>query len=171
MREPPHLRWWGALQWHGGPDPASVETCCCAQAYSLCGQRPVYEADCEPASRCYPALCRERCVQSSLPCVGRVDGRVNASGPRPGTQRYFPETLFAKEDKRWFDCGGNHLGCPDGAPVGLQCGLSGSRVSRRATPWRSTEGETAFIGDERCAVGKSNPYLSRKIYFCQLPLL
>ena len=140
-----------------------METCCCAQAYSLCGQRPVYEADCEPASRCYPALCRERCVQSSLPCVGRVDGRVNASGPRPGTQRYFPETLFAKEDKRWFDCGGNHLGCPDGAPVGLQCGLSGSRVSRRATPWRSTEGETAFIGDERCAAGKSNPYLSRKI--------
>ena len=78
--------------------------------------------------------CRERCVQSSLPCVGRVDGRVNASCPRPGTQRYFPETLFAKEDKRWFDCGGNHLGCPDGAPGGLQCGLSGSRVSRRATP-------------------------------------
>ena len=58
-------------------------------------------------------LCRERCVQSSLPCVGRVDGRVNASCPRPGTQRYFPETLFAKEDKRRFDCGGNHLGCPE----------------------------------------------------------
>ena len=76
-------------------------------------KRPVYEADCEPAMRCYPALCRERCVQSSLPCVGRVDGRVNASCPRPGTQRYFPETLFAKEDKRRFDCGGNHLGCPE----------------------------------------------------------
>ena len=41
-------------------------------------KRPVYEADCEPAMRCYPALCRERCVQSSLPCVGRVDREVEA---------------------------------------------------------------------------------------------
>ena len=141
-----------------------METCCCAQAYSLCGQRPVYEADCEPASRCYPALCRERCVQSSLPCVGRVNGRVNASCPRPGTQRYFPETLFAKEDKRWFDCGGNHLGCPDGAPGGLQCGLSGSRVSRRGNAVIQHLRGNHLIGDERRAVGKSNPYLSRKIY-------
>ena len=41
-------------------------------------KRPVYEADDEPAMRCYPALCRERCVQSSLPCVGRVDREVEA---------------------------------------------------------------------------------------------
>ena len=34
-------------------------------------KRLVYEADYEPAMRCYPALCRERCVQSSLPCVDR----------------------------------------------------------------------------------------------------
>ena len=38
----------------------------------------MYEADDEPAMRCYPALCRERCVQSSLPCVGRVDREVEA---------------------------------------------------------------------------------------------
>ena len=44
-------------------------------------KRPVYEADCEPAMRCYPALCRERCVQSSLPCVGRVDREVEAPLP------------------------------------------------------------------------------------------
>ena len=37
-------------------------------------KRLVYEADYEPAMRCYPALCRERCVQSSLPCVVMVDG-------------------------------------------------------------------------------------------------
>ena len=41
-------------------------------------KRPVYEADDEPAMRCYPALCRERCVQRSLPCVGRVDREVEA---------------------------------------------------------------------------------------------
>ena len=44
-------------------------------------KRPVYEADDEPAMRCYPALCRERCVQSSLPCVGRVDREVEAPLP------------------------------------------------------------------------------------------
>ena len=94
-------------------------------------------------------LCCERCVQSSLPCVGRVDGRVNASGPRPGTQRYFPETLFAKEDKRRFDCGGNHLGCP-------KKGTNGVAVR---TKWQAgpAEGNTAarslmgnrLIGNER----------------------
>ena len=36
-----------------------------------------------------------------------------------------------------------------------------------ATLCRGTEGGTASIGNERCAAGKSNPYLSRKIYlFC-----
>ena len=44
-------------------------------------KRLVYEADYEPAMRCYPALCRERCVQSSLPCVGRVDREVEAPLP------------------------------------------------------------------------------------------
>ena len=48
---------------------------------------------------------------------------------------------------------------------GLQCGLSGSRVARMATPRRGVKGETASIGNERYAAGKTNPYLSRKIYF------
>ena len=47
----------------------------------------------------------------------------------------------------------------------MQCGLSGNRVAWKATPRRSTERGTASIGNERCAAGKSNPYLSRKIYF------
>lgn len=66
------------------------------------------------------------------------------------------------------DCGGNHLGCLCGAEEGLQCGLSGSRAARLATTRRGTEGETASIGNERCAAGKTSPYLSRKIYlFCR----
>ena len=38
------------------------------------------------------------------------------------------------------------------------------------TARHSTERETASIGDERCAVGKTNPYLSRKIYFRGRPV-
>ena len=73
------------------------------------------------------------------------------------------ETMSAKEDKKRFDCCGNHLGCPKGAQRGLQCGLSGSRVLRGVTAQRDAERETASIGDERCITGKTNPYLSRKI--------
>ena len=73
---------------------------------------------------------RERCVQSSLLCVGMANRRADAREPRPGQQCYFLETMSAKEAKRRFDCSGNHLGCPIpyGAPGGLQYGLSGSRV-------------------------------------------
>ena len=42
------------------------------------GYRLRYGTGYEPALRCYPALSRERCVQSSLPCVGRVDREVEA---------------------------------------------------------------------------------------------
>ena len=69
-----------------------------------------------------------------------------------------------KRLKGRIDWGGNHLGCPDRAEKGLQCGLSGDRVAWLATLCRGTEGGTASIGNERCAAGKSNPYLSRKIY-------
>ena len=75
-------------------------------------------------------LSRERCVQSSLLCVGMANRRADAREPRPGKQCYFLETMAAKEAKRRFDCSGNHLGCPIpyGAPGGLQYGLSGNRV-------------------------------------------
>lgn len=55
-----------------------METGYCAAANSLCGIRPLYDTGYEPALRCYPALSRERCVQSSLPCVGTVDREVEA---------------------------------------------------------------------------------------------
>ena len=106
------------------------------------------------------AVCRR-----SLPCVRRVDGGTTGGalwpeGPfdrplKPGLQ---------KRLKGRIDWGGNHLGCPDRAEKGLQCGLSGDRVAWLATLCRGTEGGTASIGNERCAAGKSNPYLSRKIY-------
>lgn len=39
----------------------------------------------KPAMRCYmPLLGHERCVQSSLPCVGMVDRGADALSPRPG---------------------------------------------------------------------------------------
>ena len=39
----------------------------------------------KPAMRCYlPLLRHERCVQSSLPCVGMVDRGADALSPRPG---------------------------------------------------------------------------------------
>ena len=110
------------------------------------------------------AVCRR-----SLPCVRRVDGGTTGGalwpeGPfdrplKPGLQ---------KRLKGRIDWGGNHLGCPDRAEKGLQCGLSGDRVAWLATLCRGTEGGTASIGNERCAAGKSNPYLSRKInLFCR----
>ena len=109
------------------------------------------------------AVCRR-----SLPCVRRVDGGTTGGalwpeGPfdrplKPGLQ---------KRLKGRIDWGGNHLGCLRGAKKGLQCGLSGSRAACSATACRGTEGETASIGNERCVVGKTSPYLSRKIYlFC-----
>ena len=54
----------------------------------------------EPAMRCYPASGRERCVQSSLPCVGRRGlGRRGAQVPGQGRRVQSPETLPAKEDR------------------------------------------------------------------------
>ena len=77
------LRRKGGLQWHGGPDPFSAETCCCAEAYSPGGKRLLYEAGCEPASRCV-TIDPERCVQSSLPCVSRTGSRCQARRPLAG---------------------------------------------------------------------------------------
>ena len=77
------LRKKGGLQWHGGPDPAFAETCCCAGAYSLCGKRLLYEAGYEPALRCV-TRCPKRCVQSSLPCVSRTGSRCQAHKPLAG---------------------------------------------------------------------------------------
>ena len=103
-------------------------------------------------------LSRERCVQSSLLCVGMANRRADAREPRPGQQCYFLETMPAKEAKRRFDCSGNHLGCPVtyGAPGGLQYGLSGSRVPWQGNTMALHRRGNRLIGDERCALGKSN---------------
>ena len=106
------------------------------------------------------AVCRR-----SLPCVRRVNGGTTDRPlwPEPPSDRLLKPGL-QKRLKGRIDWGGNHLGCPDRAEKGLQCGLSGDRVAWLATLCRGTEGGTASIGNERCAAGKSNPYLSRKIY-------
>ena len=63
----PRLRIQGALQWHGGPDPAFVETCCCAQADSRCGidlrTRQIVNLQCGD-TRLYRrnAVCRVACL-------------------------------------------------------------------------------------------------------------
>ena len=74
-----------------------------------------------------------------------------------------------KRLKKQTDCGGKHLGCStQETETGLQCGLSGSRVVQTATLHCGAQRGTASIGNGRCAAGKSNPYLSRKIYgFCR----
>lgn len=73
------LRKKGGLQWHGDYDPPFAETSCCAEAYSLRGNRLLYEAGCEPALRCETMV--ERCVQCSLPCVSCSGSRCQAYKP------------------------------------------------------------------------------------------
>ena len=126
------LRIQGDFQWHGYPDPVSVETCSCAQTYSQRGisglrTKQIVNLQCgASALGGRNAVCRR-----SLPCVGRVDegstqraalaGATDCDRPlKPGLQ---------KRLKKRTDCGGNHLGCPNGAEKGLQCGLSGNRVA------------------------------------------
>lgn len=129
------LRIRGAPQWHEGPDPASVETCCCARAYShrgrdLCTRQLMPSSRWqEPALRCYPvnravnAVCRVAC----LAWAGWI-GELMCAGPGQGRCTDPRETLPAKEDKRRRDCSGNHLGCP------LTWGLG--RIAVR-TKWQS----------------------------------
>ncbi len=135
--------------------------------------RPAYEADCEPARRCERAV-SPQALCADVACLAWVwwmrGQAVSAPAGATGGP-LLPETTSAKEAKRRTDRSGNHLGCSPEAGKGLQCGLSGSRVARRATPRRNAERETAPIGNEGCVPGKTNPYLSRKIYFsCRRPL-
>ena len=88
--------------------------------------------------RAVNAVCR-----CSLPCVGMADRRTPRASPAREALLLLLETLAAKEAKKRFDCGGKHLGCRHWAGWGLQCGLSGSRAARWATPRRDAERETA----------------------------
>ena len=127
--------------------------------------RPVYEADWEPVMRCIgPSGAVTLCADvACLAWGGWMEEPHDAFWPEWRRDRLLKPGLQKRLKKR-TDCGGNHLGCPAGAEEGLQCGLSGSRAARLATSRRGAERETASIGNERCAAGKTSPYLSRKIY-------
>lgn len=134
------LRTQGAFQWHGYPDPVSVETCSCAQSYShrgiseLCTKQMMNLQCGASALRGRNAVCR-----CSLPCVGMANERPGRICSRP--EREAPCSLkpwLQKRLKKRMDCGGNHLGCSIETEKGLQCGLSGNRVacSGNVTPLR-----------------------------------
>ncbi len=145
----------------------------CADVLPLWYFRPAYEADCEPARRCGradtpQALCAD---VACLAWARWMGGQAVSALARATGGPLLSETASAKEAKRRTDRSGNHLGCSYEAGKGLQYGLSGSRAARKATPRRDAERETAPIGNEGCVLGKTNPYLSRKIFFsCRRPL-
>ena len=123
----------------------------------------------EPAMRCYPAISRERCVQSSLPCVSSSGKKSQASKLMAlSVGRFLWKDCLQKRIETGKIRCGNHLGCPSGAEMGLRYGLSGNRVSVMETDRLGRERETASFGDERFAHGENKPDLSRKInHFCR----
>ena len=137
------LRIQGGLQWHG-----EFEPCFCGDRILCRGVLPLWSATSvryriEPAMRCYAALCRERCVQCSLPCVNRSGKRSDASGLmalRSG--RYLFERLFAKEDRNRKKPLWKAPRLSVWADMGLRYGLSGNRVSAVETGRLTHERET-----------------------------
>ena len=67
-RGPPRLRIQGVLQWHGEADPVFVETCLCAQAYSLLWYHDLCTTQAGtciavlPGHRAVNAVCRVACL-------------------------------------------------------------------------------------------------------------
>ncbi len=129
--------------------------------------RPAYEADYEPAVRCI-GLFGAVTLCAAVACLAWSWWIEDLHGadlwPEQHRDRLLKPVLQKRLKKR-TDCGGKHLGCHHWAKKGLQCGLSGNRVIQMATLKRGAERGTASIGNERRAAGKTNPYLSRKIYF------
>ena len=121
-------------------------------------KRPVYEADDEPAMRCYPALRRERCVQRSLPCVNRSGKKSYASRLMAlSAERFLWKDCLQKRIRTGKSRCGNHLGCPCGAEMGLRYGLSGNRVSVLETGRLGYERETASSATRGSSMWKTNP--------------
>lgn len=133
-REPPRLRSQGAFQWHGYPDPVSVETCCCAQTYShrgifgLCTKQIVNLQCGASVLRGRNAVCRR-----SLPCVRRVDGGTTDRPlwPEPPSDRLLKPGLQKRLTRR-IDWGGKHLGCH----TGLKRDCSADSVAIGWHSWR-----------------------------------
>ena len=73
-----------------------------------------------------------------------------------GEVRSLLETMPAKEAKRWFDCGGNHLGCrKDRGRITVRTKWQSGTVLGDGTV-RRLRGNRP-IGNEGCAAGKANP--------------
>ena len=161
------LRTQGDFQWHGYPDPVSVETCSCARTYSHCGNsgpctKQIVNLQCG-ASRhtARNAVCRR-----SLPCVRRVDGGYNAAvlWPERGRDRPLKPGLQKRLKKR-TDCGGNHLGCPHGAEAGIAVRTKWQSGSASGDGCAAAlKGEPPPSATRGVPWGKPDPYLSRKIY-------
>ncbi len=128
--------------------------------------RAAYETDCEPAMRCIGLLAVTLCAD--VACLAWSAANERSGCPHSGQSTDSPllaETQTAKEAKEADGLWWKSPRLSFRAKKGLQCGLSGSRVARLATPSCVTERETAPIGNEGCDAGKPNPYLSRKINF------
>ena len=124
----------------------------------------------EPAMRCIAPIWRVT-LCADVACLAWSGWMRDLHGIRSGRNDHRDRPLkpvLQKRLKKRTDCGGKHLGCLiPWAEKGLQCGLSGSRVVQTATLCHGVERGTASIGNGRYTAGKSNPYLSRKIYlFC-----
>ena len=110
------LRTQGAFQWHGTPDPVSVETCSCAQTYSQRGISACVRSRLGTCNAVHRSLWGRNAVcRCSLPCVGRVDGGTTGRILARTAPRLPPETRSAKEaketDRLWWktprlSCGG-----------------------------------------------------------------
>ena len=163
------LRAQGGLQWHEDVEPSACgDRIACRSVLPSWSATSVRYRD-EPAMRCYPALSRERCVQSSLPCVSSSGKKSQASKLMAlSVGRFLWKDCLQKRIETGKIRCGNHLGCPFGAEMGLRYGLSGNRVSVMETGRLGCERETASFGDERFIHGENKPDLSRKInHFCR----
>ena len=103
-------------------------------------------------------LCRERCVQRSLPCVNRSGKKSYASRLMAlSAERFLWKDCLQKRIRTGKSRCGNHLGCPCGAEMGLRYGLSGNRVSVLETDRLGYERETASSATRGSSMGKTNP--------------
>ena len=154
------LRTQGDFQWHGYPDPVFVETCSCAQPYSLV----VFSELCTKQImnlQCGASVFRAVTLCADVAClawVWRMRGQAAfAPAGAIGGPLLF-ETMAAKEAKetvrlRWKS---PRLFIGE-AKKGLQCGLSGNRVARmgNAAP-RHRRGNRLYRQREVCC-GENQP--------------
>ena len=105
----------------------------------------MYEADHEPAMR-YIGRGPSVMLCADVACLawgGWIGEHAAPALARAAARDRPVKPVLQKRLKNRSDCSGNHLGCSTEAGKGLQCGLSGSRVARPATPCHSAERGTA----------------------------